>query len=371
MLAVLEADRLRIAQFQSQILDLERTLSDLRLEQSKVQERLDAYIYPVLTLPNEVTSEIFRHILPPYHHFPPFTGPLSPTLLTHICRRWRDIALATPELWSVIASGDNHAGALRGARMVRLWLERSRSCPLYLELGVYKWADDDLVEAVIPHRARWNYLSIDLDADNLRILDGPMPLLRYLLLNVHKDLDGIALNEVPLLRTVALTNPAALRFRLPWAQLTSLGLFNVHSSDCVPILLQTRNLVRCELHFCQKTRDTEPQQDISLPCLESLVFTDPGEQSVTDFLPALIVPALRNLEIPELYLAPNPVDSLKAFISKSACKLNKLRLMDAISVPANAYREAFPSLPKLFVWDGISDTGNEADSESECSNSLN
>ncbi|KAJ6492580.1 hypothetical protein C8R47DRAFT_1121152 [Mycena vitilis] len=362
MLDMLEAARVRVAELQMQIPRLERTLSQLRIEQSQAQKRLSSYKYPVLTLPNEVTSEIFMHIVPPYdHEFPPLAGPHSPTLLTQICRRWRDVALATPELWSVISSDDYRAGVARGARMIRLWLERSRCCPLYLELGT----DDELVEAVIPHRASVKYLRIDLDAGNLRMLDGPMPFLRYLLLDVDEEVDGIALTEVPLLRTVTLVNKAALRLKLPWAQLTSLALLNVHSSDCVPILLQTRNLVRCELHFCQETRNTEPQQDIPLPSLESLIFTDPGEQSVTDFLPALTVPALRSLQIPESYLLPNPIDSLKAFILKSGCQLVKLFIADVILVLEDSYREAFPLLRKLSVSSGLSsdaDSGEDSDS---------
>jgi hypothetical protein len=72
MLAGLEADRTRVADIEAQILDLERSLSTLRNEKALVQERLDAYKYPVLTLPNEIISEIFIHFLP--------TNPLCPPL---------------------------------------------------------------------------------------------------------------------------------------------------------------------------------------------------------------------------------------------------------------------------------------------------
>ncbi|KAJ6577973.1 hypothetical protein B0H19DRAFT_1122031 [Mycena capillaripes] len=98
MLAGLEADRVRVAQLEAQILHLERSLSELRIEQSLTQERLDSYTYPVLTLPNEIISEIFIHFLPTYPFCPPLTGVLSPTILTHIFRRLREIALGTPVL---------------------------------------------------------------------------------------------------------------------------------------------------------------------------------------------------------------------------------------------------------------------------------
>ncbi|KAJ7020267.1 hypothetical protein C8F04DRAFT_909373, partial [Mycena alexandri] len=64
-----------------------------------VQEELDSYKYPVLTLPTEIICEIFIHFLPVYPECPPPAGILSPTNLTQICRQWRDIALAIPTLW--------------------------------------------------------------------------------------------------------------------------------------------------------------------------------------------------------------------------------------------------------------------------------
>ncbi|KAJ7897415.1 hypothetical protein B0H13DRAFT_2521789 [Mycena leptocephala] len=79
MLAALDTDRTRVADIEAQILDLERSLSALRDEKALVQERLDAYKYPVLTLPSEIISEIFIHFLPTYP-LPPLIGIFSPSL---------------------------------------------------------------------------------------------------------------------------------------------------------------------------------------------------------------------------------------------------------------------------------------------------
>ncbi|KAJ7204565.1 hypothetical protein B0H12DRAFT_1330552, partial [Mycena haematopus] len=90
------ADRARIAEIEAQILQV------LEAEKTCTQKRLDSYTYPVLTLPNEITSEIFTKFIPVYPSPPPFTGLLAPTILTQICRKWRDIALTTPALESDI-----------------------------------------------------------------------------------------------------------------------------------------------------------------------------------------------------------------------------------------------------------------------------
>ncbi|KAJ7817961.1 hypothetical protein B0H13DRAFT_2456420 [Mycena leptocephala] len=103
MLPGLEADRARVADLEAQISHLVHSLFAWRKEKMLAQKRLDSYKYPVLTLPNEIVSEIFIHFLPAYPEYPPLTGLLSPTLLTHICRKWQEIVLGTPALWSAIS----------------------------------------------------------------------------------------------------------------------------------------------------------------------------------------------------------------------------------------------------------------------------
>ncbi|KAJ7623934.1 hypothetical protein DFH06DRAFT_1340255 [Mycena polygramma] len=361
MLTELEADRARVVELQIQILHLERTLSDLQFEHSKAQGRLDSYTYPVLTLPNEIVSEIFVRVLPPSPDFPRLFGPSSPTVLAQICARWREIALGTPQLWSAISSFDN-CHAHRELRIFKLWLQRARLCPLSIRLGTgAAWANGRSVDAVVPHRARWKYLQINLRAENLYLFDGPMPLLQHLEFMVDSGLDllnDISLHEMPVLRTLILHNIAALQVTFPWTQLTSLTLRAVNPSQCVPILMQTPNLVHCALRVYPHG-GAEPRPDIALPSLESLILTDLGHRA-TDFLQDFVVPALRRLEVSQSFLAPNPIASLEAFISKSGCRLEELHLTDAISVPksSESYRQAFPSLWK-FSFNGIVIAGGE------------
>ncbi|KAF7322296.1 F-box domain-containing protein [Mycena chlorophos] len=91
--------RNRIAMLDVEIPVLENALKTLLEERKWAQEQLDAYAYPVLTLPNEVVSDIFLQYIPPYPERPPLLGDASPTNLLQICRRWREIALSTPALW--------------------------------------------------------------------------------------------------------------------------------------------------------------------------------------------------------------------------------------------------------------------------------
>ncbi|KAJ7909680.1 hypothetical protein B0H13DRAFT_2661362 [Mycena leptocephala] len=348
MLSGLEADRARVAELEAQISHLERSLSALRIEKMLAQERLDSYKYPVLTLPNEIVSDIFMHFLPPYPLFPPLIGLLSPTLLTQICRKWREIALGTPPLWSAITSYHDSINISfdLAIRAFDTWLNRSRCCPVSLRFD----ATDSYMEVaeflaiVVPHRARWKYLKLSSWPSHLPILDGPMPLLCYLNLRLLGSDAKVVTFEMPLLRTVVLNDTAALSVVLPWAQLTSLTLLRVYPYECVPILQQTSSLVHCKLELFDSTNN-QPRPDITLPCLESLTLINPGRESVVDFLETLIVPALRSLEIPEDFLYHvNPIESLTAFISKSGCKLEEVRITGPRSVPSTSYRKAFPSI---------------------------
>ncbi|KAJ7181106.1 hypothetical protein C8R46DRAFT_828947, partial [Mycena filopes] len=66
-------------------------------EKIAIQKSLDSTVYPILTIPFEITAVIFVHCLPDTPARPSST--MAPILLTRICRQWRDIAGSTPKLW--------------------------------------------------------------------------------------------------------------------------------------------------------------------------------------------------------------------------------------------------------------------------------
>ncbi|KAF8178159.1 hypothetical protein K438DRAFT_1844683 [Mycena galopus ATCC 62051] len=327
MRADLEADRALVARTWERILNLERSLPELRAEQAIAQKRLDSYIYPVLTLPNEITSEIFIHFLPPYPICPPLIGMLSPTHLTHICSKWRAVALATPGLWRAIGIYPSHVRRKYISLIYNAWLSRSGSCPLSVEIdeddtiGVHP---TEVLSTLISHRARWEYLLLIVDdhsEDSLNQIKGPIPLLRHIELAYPSHSAPFNLGDLPQLRSVIMNEGTALRVTLPWAQLISLTLCWVEPTVCLPILQQTTRLIHCVLYL--------PHHDfqsagisITLPCLESLVLRNGyGVKDSKGFLATLVVPALLRLDFQQRIFGSNPIDSLTSFISTSDCKL--------------------------------------------------
>ncbi|KAF7334440.1 F-box domain-containing protein [Mycena venus] len=329
MQSTLAADRAHIARLDAQIQDLERSLAALRLEKAVVLERLDSVKYPVLTLPTEIISEIFAHFLPTYPLCPPLTGNLSPTLLTHICHKWREIALDTP---CTVESG---------------------CYPLSIQLD--EDADfapvADIFGAILPYHARWEYLKLRLAGGHPPAIEGGLPLLRRLDLEFDRDLyDILVFRDVPLLRTVVLEVIASVNVVLPWTQLTSLTLREMWFDNCVPILQQTTNLDHCQLDL-EYNGEIGPLPDITLSHLELLCCNDNNRGRMSDCLDAFIVPTLRSLEVTERFLQPEPIKFLASFLLKSGCKLQDVRLKGPRTVHEDSYRKPFPLIRRFFFDD--------------------
>jgi hypothetical protein len=81
------------------VADIPALIQTLTIEKRPLRAQLDGYKYPILTLPTEIVSEIFIHLLLPY----PMRSKLKlPTILGRVCRKWREIARSTPALWRAI-----------------------------------------------------------------------------------------------------------------------------------------------------------------------------------------------------------------------------------------------------------------------------
>ncbi|KAJ7648659.1 hypothetical protein DFH06DRAFT_1476158 [Mycena polygramma] len=381
MLSPVHGDRARVAELAAEIPMLERSLSALRDEKMRVQARLDAVKYPVLTLPNEIVSEIFFHFLPVYPLYPPFVGILSPTTLTHICRRWREIALATPILWSIMFfSGrklPEHVGPrcepalVRELRISDIWMRRSLPRPLSIAIDDRCWPKSEVFKVIVPHRARWEHLTIHTGPFQLPQIVGPMPMLRHLDLSVDDPIPLITLVkilDVLQLRTAVLSGFGIANLALPYAQLTSLTLNRVDQDVYRPILRQTSHLRRLELNFVFR-RDEDsynPRQELILPCLETLIMNEPTSYRSARRIPDLfVVPALHTLQIPEFFLRPNPVDTLRAFISTASCTLQSVRITAIRYIIGRPFRKMFQNVDVSFDPSDNSDDSNDSGDDSD------
>ncbi|KAJ7641214.1 hypothetical protein FB45DRAFT_899668 [Roridomyces roridus] len=340
------ADRARVIELDAQIHELQAQVRVLQLEREPCKQRLDTYKYPVLTLPNEITSEIFLHFLTPYPDCPPLRGLDSPTSLTHICRKWREIALATPMLWRALSieEPDDRAG------VVQTWLDRSGSCPLSIKLehdipGVGS-LNESLI-AMLLYRERWQHVQLALRAQEVVLLGGPMPLLESLSLTVDRWYYGHPVTsaaDFPRLRSVTLDDADHGNW-LPLSQLTTLTLNEVSGTNYFALLRGAVNLVYLCLIRC-----IHAESGHTLTRLETLVVVDRlGRRQTLDML---TLPALLQLQWSRPSDAPgfwnqNHIDSLTSLISRSGCKLQQILLTGASELSQESLRAALPSVPKV------------------------
>ncbi|KAJ6620742.1 hypothetical protein B0H10DRAFT_1791338, partial [Mycena sp. CBHHK59/15] len=94
-----------------------------------------ALIAPWRRLPTEIMAEIFTFTLNPVSvHDVEFwdDGRSFVLRLCKICRNWRQIAISTPALWTVLYL--HLPGSQSSFDWVSLWLDRSRSLPIYLQV---------------------------------------------------------------------------------------------------------------------------------------------------------------------------------------------------------------------------------------------
>ncbi|KAK7031823.1 F-box domain-containing protein [Favolaschia claudopus] len=367
MLSHMEQDRALFAQMEAEILDIEAQMAALvqsrravRDAQELIWERLQSYKYPVLSLPNEIVAEIFVHAIPPYPDLPvPRTCPS--TVLTQICRQWREIAIGTPQLWRTINLVAQNLPIPQGRSFdsqqafsqASLWLKRSGSCLLSVHA-------EDLTPALpvlLPERARWEHLKLSV-FDHLPpdMQDCLFPSLRSL--NVFRMSTDSATpfrihsESAPLLHSVTLFTRGGGAVDLPWAQLTSLRLRILKTPDFRRILRQTRRLVHCTLYGYSVIRDPDGLgSEISLPHLESLNIQLDDDGEMDDVLESLLVPSLQVFHVSEdtLGSGSQPIETLKSLISKSKCMLREIQITDAAISSEDAYRTAFPSIARVMV----------------------
>ncbi|KAJ6588194.1 hypothetical protein B0H19DRAFT_1098298 [Mycena capillaripes] len=360
----LAADRTRIADIETQIrefLGLNHSVKSLEAERNLLQKRLDTYRYPVLTLPTEIVSEIFIHFLPVYPKCPSQLGPLSPYMLCQICRTWRNIAVATPELWRAISvSLRKPKRSQQKLRLLENSLERSGSCLLSIQLRGDRVEEPNLTQfsqTIADHCDRWEHLEICVrhPFDVLPDAKLRLPKLRSM-----RFRENFIAPYRPNLATAAtfLGAPLLAKFALGgyhggyglifrWSQLTVLSVDWIHINDSIGLLNQLANVSYCAFTIFGIDNGQPSLRDLTLPYLETFILDAIGVQSVRESIPdRLTLPALQRFRVTENVLDPDPIATLVSLVSRSGCSLHMLCVPSA-RIPRRRYQQALPSVSSL------------------------
>ncbi|KAJ7782015.1 hypothetical protein DFH07DRAFT_792319 [Mycena maculata] len=298
---------------------------------------------PIFVLPLDLTSAIFSHCLPDGPSPPsPHTAPL---LLAQICRQWREFCLDTPTLWASIVFGD-----VGSVELLKMWLARSKSCPLSLSLQTKDLTRGNaFMDSVMPHSARWRDVRLvipPLSYTPLTAYHGPFPTLARLELSsmqLPSDKDTITIRDAPFLREAYLSNlPHRWRFELPLEQLTTLDFLAVDTREA------TRILQRCtalEHLSCRVGSSDAPPPALSLHSLRSLTVVS----SVFELL-SFTTPRLEQLNMGNFGLrADRTISGVRALLSRSGCDLISLtvRLWEVTPSDLQLFLSLVPSIISL------------------------
>ncbi|KAF6763612.1 hypothetical protein DFP72DRAFT_1040411 [Ephemerocybe angulata] len=329
-----------------------------------------------LPVPDDVLSEIFIECSPNEADCGPMEtegwpvperqeavgGTRCPSVdLSHVCRRWRRVALGTPRLWVqadiFIPNFPDSAGRVRRlTHLVRTLTQRSGARPLSFKVKVsrgnraistapfgqillFKESIQELVDALCVSSARWRRFSLSGNFNGethtisltklFAALAGPLPALSYVFIDAefasqrHPTRMIRPLTNTPTLQSVTILQPYGLLNDLPvaaWSCLKSLTLgswkgapgggLGMHSHTALYLLKSLNSLVYLDMHM-DHIAPSEAEEDsladiaaegrrpvISLPYLRSLSLK--GAAVAPGFATVLTLPTLESLSFTSL-----------------------------------------------------------------------
>ncbi|KAJ7498519.1 hypothetical protein FB451DRAFT_1548371 [Mycena latifolia] len=341
-------------------------ISHKQLLLDDIQRQLDSIVYPVLTLPPEITSEIFVHCLPARRDFDVVNLDEAPLLLMHVCSAWRQIAISIAALWTTLHIDMQDIGP-HFSEIVRIWLSRARQRPLSVKIVglLSKIRDfDGFLETFCRHAGRMHSLELNIAPGDFNNMDKHRLAFSLLhSLTIRPDIEcgqwlgdpnAIEIfHEVPMLNEVLMVDTPPSFIALPWKQLRKFTgeMFTV--PNCMEALHLMPNLVEGRFAVRDMYINHVPSTVISHPKMESFtlfsVSTDKsGVANSTEILGYLSLPGLQTLQI----LSPDPGlfdDTVfDSFLWRSAPPLRKLVIRGDAEIQVQSL-SAVPSLTDLEI----------------------
>ncbi|KAK7048976.1 hypothetical protein R3P38DRAFT_2606873 [Favolaschia claudopus] len=305
-------------------------IHDLKAKRLEAQHKLNLFLDPIAHLPLELQSHIFLFV--DSQSLPQKPNPnVPPILFLRVCRLWRDIALATPMLWTKIKidtspCGPNHLG------LCAMRLERARGLPLSVTLrGLHK-LDQNLQDLLAQYSPQLKDLTLMIDVS---LVKGSNPDILW----------KMPERSLPSLKTLSIE---------PAGYYTFLG----YIGEWLDILRAAPGLSHCEMVNTFDNPGEPPPQPLMHASLECMHL---GERGALDLgrtfgsnslaiLQYLTLPALKVLTVSELDIAH---EAFLAFLSRSSPPLESLEMTLSHQEPwlESVVSRFLPLIPQLVTLD--------------------
>ncbi|KAF8211063.1 hypothetical protein K438DRAFT_1808733 [Mycena galopus ATCC 62051] len=335
----------RLRRLDQAIPELQATLE--RLCQERRVLRREALAYPILTLPNELTSEIFINCLSSGRVIPRARTP--PLLLAQVCSKWRAIAFSVPELWNSVQPRRVSTNTIR---LLELWFDRAGILPISISLnsqllppGFHSWASS--------HSHKWEHVSLvlsDVELTGLRwmkvsalktLVIGRADSVSQLIATVESFKMAPQLREVTLLRGLG---PSIIE--LPWGQLTTLSGTDFTVRECVDVLRSAPQLMHCTFNIRSDAAGYTMQRKLKHSGLRQLTLQY-GKGHI-DLLRRLELPSLTRIQL-SLERSTENVTSFVEFGAQSP--LLQHLSVDAEALPSDQSLRCLNATPAVTILD--------------------
>ncbi|KIM47375.1 hypothetical protein M413DRAFT_439060 [Hebeloma cylindrosporum] len=325
----------------SEDIKLEQEINELEIQIQKIQSRRRALRTamnenhdPLIhKFPPEIASHIFMQYSPPRL----YPGRNNPLYLGAVCQKWRQLAWATPELWTSLRIAPRTEFATNLCddlpQLVNEWLERSASLPLAISVHGHRGWTEDRVDIVNKHSARWYDIEFDIPGPLLPRFSGSSQVNILRRLTLAQPFSPSHLSPLSRFSMKSTPSPIDLMLRavrLPhidiiWNDLTMASVDNIGVDDCLELIRRSPHLRTLALKSINPSTPSDvfpiPAARIVHPRLHSLQLNMLREETIVTILDSLCLPSLEQFIH---HFSPFPLDSMIAFVAPSRLKIFKI-----------------------------------------------
>ncbi|KAJ7666551.1 hypothetical protein B0H17DRAFT_1210594 [Mycena rosella] len=301
-------DHLRneLADIEISIIRQRLLLEELEERKAAVRAELDGFVFPVLTLPPEITAEIFLQLALGDSNDDDSRDFQGVLLILAVCRTWRTLALSVPALWATLnlrtlAWRPNAPGEME--ELVDTWFSRAGALPLSLNwFGNLEQSSGQLNTIIGRHALRLQSLHIGIDMGCVSdLIDSiPFPRLELLALenydDIAPDMPVSTFGEAPQLRHVSLQRVSPSSLILPWGLLEIFSATFITPHQCLYVLRAAPLLRKFDFYGSPEGSFDDDEAVILHLRLTSFRLCNGGQEIVQYLaLPALEVLSFENL----------------------------------------------------------------------------
>ncbi|KAJ7167860.1 hypothetical protein C8R46DRAFT_1270357 [Mycena filopes] len=284
----------------------------------------------IVSLPNGILTQILLRgaelILPPNStDVVPF-----PTIASQVCHLWRELALATPALWTTIRiSGD-----LLSIQVAYLYTVRAQDHLLDITITLPAGNPHNVdrfalaLDVLGPHLARWRTLALHVEEPELKYLSAsledmnPAEFMQLKYLHLDTGMARLAVPRLPGLRGLRLQYAQALAFQHRWG----LGAEFLHTLD-----------ISAMDFMCDKIRlSPERMPQLTTLVLREFPWQTPSRGLQVDF------PTIRSLAVQFICCLPQSLEVLTTWVKLPGLEYLELKNMFFESVYEEPTRAEVP-----------------------------